>query len=210
MSKILIIENNIELLQSLERLLEKEGYEVDTTYDAILGLSYLVTKKYDLLILNLHLERITSKDIISSIKSRNINIPVIGLTSKEVINEKLLSFNNLLNEYLALPFYSDELLYKINKVLTLFNENKSFKFFDCDIEGFILKKGNDKEKVTGIEIEILDKLKDKDICFNNLMDFDFKHNDIWAYISSINNKLRKIKSNKKIIIENENYKVVDL
>ena len=55
-----------------------------------------------------------------------------------------------------------------------------------------------------------DKLKDKDICFNNLMDFDFKHNDIWAYISSINNKLRKINSNKKIIIENENYKVVDL
>lgn len=208
MVKILIIENNIELLQSLKRLLKNEKYEVDTSYDAILGLSYLISNKYDLLLLDLHLERITAKDIITNMMTRGISTRIIGLTSKEIINEKMLDYDYLLNDYLSLPFYCDELIFKIKEVLKT-NEDNRFSFFDCNISGYKIEKEK-TSRITLMEHLILKGLRDKDVKYNEFSFYEFGNNELWAYIGSINDKLKYIGSCKKIIIENEFYKVVDL
>ena len=183
MKKILLIDNDVELLNSIANLLTHNNYEVDKTYDAILGISKLLTNSYDLLITNLHLKKIPTKELIQAMYSHKVTIPVILITSKETLNNKLLNFEVVANEYLTLPFSSKELLTKISKTLEMNENNHEKEFENVKLGNFLISSNSAKRYLTTTEITILDKLlKDKDVSINELYGFVYAKEDLQTYI----------------------------
>lgn len=207
--KLLLIENDISLLESMKRLLVSKGYYVDSAYDALVGVGYLLNNDYDIAIIDMHLEKISFREIFELKIKHNININVIAITKKELLNTKLLNFEIVANEYLTLPFYSEELL-NIIESIKLVDEininNDSFIF-----NPFYIKNDKGKKYLTLTECLILDYLlKGNNLLIKEYKSFVYKEKDLPIYIDSINNKLKYLGINIKIKIENDYYKVVCL
>ena len=208
MKKILIVENNIELLQSLKRVLVANDYDVETTNDAVLGLSYALTKNYDLIIINLHLQRITAGEFINNLKRHNIDSLIIAMTSKEILSKKLLNYKVIANDYLILPFYTLQLLTKIKMVFDINDNHIIIDYKELKLDKFKLVGKEKCVVLTAKENKILELLfTHQQVDKKMILDFIYSEDDLWVYIDSLNDKLKKINNEAKIVFENNSYKV---
>lgn len=123
--KILVVDDEISILQLIKMNLELEGYETLLATNAIEALNIVILKKPDMIILDAMLPDISGFNLISKIKSIN-DIPIIMLTAKSDINDKLLGLQLGAEDYITKPFNSTELLLRI-KIISrrYFKENKS-------------------------------------------------------------------------------------
>lgn len=117
--KILIIEDEKKLAQLLKTGLEKEGYAVDFLTDGESGqkrieLHYI---DYDMVILDLMLPKRDGAEICRSIREKNISIPILVLTAKSGIDDKILLLDLGADDYLTKPFSFSELLARIRALL---------------------------------------------------------------------------------------------
>ena len=208
MKKILIVENNIELLQSLKRVLVANDYDVETTNDAVLGLSYALTKNYDLIIINLHLQRITAGEFINNLKRHNIDSLIIAMTSKEILSKKLLNYKVIANDYLILPFYTLQLLTKIKMVFDINDNHNVIDYKELKLDKFKLVGKEKCVVLTAKENKILELLfTHQQVDKKMILDYIYSEDDLWVYIDSLNDKLKKINNEAKIVFENNSYKV---
>ena len=206
--KILVIENDISFLDSIKKLLTTNDYVVDATYDALVGVGYLLNREYDLAIIDMHLDKISFKEIFELIIKHKINIKVLAITKKELLNLSLLNYEIVANEYLTLPFYSQELL-DIIKSMDI--DDIKYEGKDFSLNPYYIKTNKTKKYLTKTECLILDYLlKGNNLVLKEYKSFAYKKNDLPIYIDSINNKLKELDIRIKITIENNYYKVVDL
>ena len=204
--RILIVENDSELLLSLKKVLETNKYEVDDTNDAILGLSYALTRKYDAILVDLHIQKISTKDFINNLYSHHVCTPIIAITKKEVLGKKLLNNDIAVNDYLVLPFYTNQLIKKIESVIELDKRCLNRDYEDLKIDGFnLICKG--KTNLLSSEVMILDKLIDSPNGVISLVDDYLSFEEVWIYVDSLNNKLEKVGSEKKIVFMEGGYKI---
>ena len=204
--RILIVENDSELLLSLKKVLETNKYEVDDTNDAILGLSYALTKKYDAILVDLHIQKISTKDFINNLYSHHVCTPIIAITKKEVLGKKLLNNDIAVNDYLVLPFYTNQLIKKIESVIELDKRCLNRDYEDLKIDGFnLICKG--KTNLLSSEVMILDKLIDSQNGVISLVDDYLSFEEVWIYVDSLNTKLEKVGSEKKIVFMEGGYKI---
>ncbi|QIK69212.1 response regulator transcription factor [Erysipelothrix sp. HDW6C] len=117
MNEILIVEDNIEYLHLLERILKRNGYEVDTADNPITGLELLAKHKYDLLISDLYLETIDGIQLITAAKNIDSDIKAIILTGKPGDGTELAAVENNVDLYLEKSKSMDLVLKYIEQVL---------------------------------------------------------------------------------------------
>ncbi|MGN1168355.1 MAG: response regulator transcription factor [Lachnospiraceae bacterium] len=115
--KILIIEDEILLAESLKTLLESKGYTVETAHDGITGLEYAELEIYDLLILDVMLPGLGGYQIAKKMRSNRQNIPILMLTAKSALEDRVEGLNSGADYYLTKPFDSRELFACINALL---------------------------------------------------------------------------------------------
>ena len=204
--RILIVENDSELLLSLKKVLETNKYEVDDTNDAILGLSYALTRKYDAILVDLHIQKISTKDFINNLYSHHVCTPIIAITKKEVLGKKLLNNDLAINDYLVLPFYTNQLIKKIESVIELDKKSIDLEFKDFNVKGFNLICKS-KTHLTCSEVMILDRLINSPNGVISLVDEYLSFEEVWIYVDSLNNKLEKVGSEKKIVFMEGGYKI---
>ncbi|WP_455538383.1 response regulator transcription factor [Terrisporobacter sp.] len=114
--KILIVEDNRKLLQTIEKELIKH-FEVECCEDGEEA-TYLIKQGiYDLVVLDLMLPGLSGIEILKNIRENHIDTPVIILTAKESLNEKVEAFSIGANDYLTKPFYMEELVARIYAIL---------------------------------------------------------------------------------------------
>ncbi|PSB03058.1 two-component system response regulator RppA [Merismopedia glauca] len=115
--RILLIDDEIELTEPLSRLLSKEGYQVDTANDGKSG-SYLAsTGEYDLLILDWMLPEITGLEICQQLRHQGKTTPVLFLTAKDTVDDRVLGLDAGADDYLVKPFELRELLARVRALL---------------------------------------------------------------------------------------------
>ena len=114
--KILIIEDNKKLLETIEKELKKH-FEVECCEDGEEALYLIQQGIYDLLVLDLMLPNLGGLDILRSIRKNHNDIPVLILTAKESLDEKVEAFSIGANDYLTKPFYMEELVARIYAML---------------------------------------------------------------------------------------------
>jgi len=111
--RILIVEDEHRIANAIKKGLEQERYAVDVAYDGTTGFDLSATEDYDLIILDLMLPDMDGLTILQSLRARNIHIPILILTAKSQIDDKVTGLNEGADDYLTKPFSFEELLARI-------------------------------------------------------------------------------------------------
>ena len=147
--KILVIEDELDLLQSIGQGLELDGYYVDMVHQGNLALEKLSYEKYDLLILDLNLPDMFGMDILENMPEFNADIKVIILTAHSELEMKILGLDLGASDYMVKPFHFEELEARI-RVLFRRNYIVEKKVISCGE----LKFDTQKRELTGKGIAI--------------------------------------------------------
>ena len=111
--RLLLAEDEKALSKALTAILERNNYSVDPVYDGQAALDYLSADNYDGLILDIMMPKIDGITVLKEIRSKGNLIPVLLLTAKSEVDDKVLGLDAGANDYLTKPFHSKELLARI-------------------------------------------------------------------------------------------------
>ncbi len=134
--KILIVEDNKKLLQTIEKELKKH-FEVECCEDGEEAFYLIKQGIYDLVVLDLMLPNLNGLDILKKMRDNYIDTPVIILTAKESLDDKVGAFSIGANDYLTKPFYMEELIARIYAILRTngkINDKNSLDFKDLHLD----------------------------------------------------------------------------
>lgn len=111
--RLLLAEDEKPLSRALTAILERNHYSVDAVYDGQEALEYLEADNYDGVILDIMMPKVDGLSVLKTIRSRGNRIPVLLLTAKSEVDDKVEGLDAGANDYLAKPFHSKELLARI-------------------------------------------------------------------------------------------------
>lgn len=117
--RILVIEDNKKLADSIKSGLRQEGFAADCLYDGKSGLDRMLMNydEYDLLVLDLRLPEIDGISICQNMRDSGIALPVLMLTAKDTAQDKVLGLNCGADDYMVKPFSFDELMARIRALM---------------------------------------------------------------------------------------------
>lgn len=201
MKSILIVEDEINISEFVKLELEYEGYKVYIKADGREGLEEALKGNYDLIILDIMLPSMNGFEICRRLK-KQVNTPVIMLSAKDSVMDKVNGLQIGADDYIAKPFAIEELLARIEVVMRRQNNFNNYlvKFKDIIIDknSRIVKKNNEVINLTNKEYELLIMLienKDKVITRDEILDriwgyeFDPETNVVDVYIRYLRTKL---------------------
>lgn len=201
MKKILIIEDEINISEFIKIELEYEGYEVSVQEDGREGLNEALQKDYDLIILDVMLPSINGFEICRRLKKEK-DTPIIILSAKDSVTDKVNGLQIGADDYLAKPFAIEELLARIEVVFRRQNQNVpiTLRHKDLSIEQFsrTVKKNGELLVLTNKEYELLVYLmlnREKVISRDELLEhiwgcnYESETNVVDVYIKHLRQKL---------------------
>jgi OmpR-family two-component system manganese-sensing response regulator len=115
--QILLVDDEVEMADPLSLILRREGYEVDVAYDGDRGSQLAQQQQYDLLILDWMLPRQSGLEICQQVRSRGTTTPVLFLTAKDTIDDRVQGLDAGADDYLVKPFELRELLARVRALL---------------------------------------------------------------------------------------------
>jgi DNA-binding response OmpR family regulator len=113
MKHILLVEDEEGIVQFLKQGLEEEGYEVSFATDGAAGLALFQSQRFDLVLLDWMLPKMTGMELCKEIRQQNTKLPIIFLTAKDTVQETVEGLKNGANDYIKKPFSFDELVERI-------------------------------------------------------------------------------------------------
>ena len=114
--RILLAEDELSMSKALVAILTKNNYSVDAVYDGEEALSYLMTGDYDCAVLDIMMPKMDGLEVLQEIRKKGMTIPVMMLTAKSQIDDKVEGLDLGANDYLTKPFESRELLARIRAI----------------------------------------------------------------------------------------------
>ena len=111
--RILLAEDERSLSKAIVTLLEKSNYSVDAVYDGEEAVSYIESGNYDAMILDIMMPKMDGITALKEIRSKGYNIPVLILSARSEVNDKVMGLDSGANDYLTKPFSVKELLARI-------------------------------------------------------------------------------------------------
>jgi DNA-binding response OmpR family regulator len=123
--RILIVEDNKRLSDSLRRTLEDDGYVIDTAYDGLDGEEMALMETYDIIILDIMLPEKDGLAVCRDLRNKRINTPVLMLTARDALDDRVSGLDSGADDYLVKPFEVDELRARIRALLRRESSSKS-------------------------------------------------------------------------------------
>lgn len=114
--RLLIVEDEKELCDTISKSLYESGYEVDTCYDGDEALDYILTEEYDLIVLDLNLPGMDGMDILKELRKENEETKVLILSARSQIIDKVEGLDAGANDYMEKPFHLQELEARIRSL----------------------------------------------------------------------------------------------
>lgn len=201
--RILIIEDEKHLAEAIAQIIKKNNYTVDMVFDGEDGLDYALSNIYDLILLDIMLPKLNGISLLKQIRKEGIKTPVILLTAKGEVSDKVTGLDSGADDYLPKPFATEELLARIRAISRRKGEiinNNILSFGDIELMPTSLKLtcGDKEVKITLKESELLEFLiiqkglvVSKELIIEKLWGFDSEaeHNHVEVYISFLRKKL---------------------
>lgn len=209
--RILIVEDEISLADAITAILKKEQYFVDAVYDGRDGLDYALSGIYDLILLDIMLPKMNGLDVLREIRKNNISTPVMLLTARTQVNDKIQGLDCGADDYLTKPFNKGELLARIRALTRRKGEIPSNELVFGDIilnqstyelicGGLNVKLGAKEFKIMQMLMFAPKSIISKDEFIEKIWGYDSEaeYNSIEVYISFLRKKLGAIKSTVQI------------
>jgi len=115
--RILVVEDEAKIASFLKRGLKEESYEVDLAVDGKEGLYMALTGAYDLVVLDIGLPEMDGMDVCRSLRAKGRQTPVIFLTARDSVHDKVLGLDLGADDYLTKPFAFEEFLARVRSLL---------------------------------------------------------------------------------------------
>lgn len=202
--RILIIEDE-KILSNAIRDILKDEYEVDQAFDGLDGELYAKQDIYDVIILDLMLPIKDGYEVLDEIRKEKILTPVLILTAKDALNDKLKGFKKGADDYLTKPFAKEELKARIEVMIrrnnpSFYKNEINFKELKIDTRKRNATIGNNELKLQGKQFDMLEYLINyqgriitKEQIFDKIWGFnsDTTTNVVEVYASGIRKELKK-------------------
>lgn len=200
--RILLAEDERSLSKAIVALLEKNNYSVDAVYDGDEALSYIEAGNYDAVILDIMMPKRDGISALREMRAKGCNIPVLILSARSEVDDKVLGLDSGANDYLTKPFSVKELLARL-RAMTRKGEGQidsTLKFgnLTLDLATYELSSPSGSFKLANKEFQMMDMLMRNPthlISTERFMekiwgyDSDAEINVVWVYISYLRKKL---------------------
>lgn len=209
--RLLLAEDERALSKALATILERSNYSVDTVYDGEAALEYLAADNYDGVILDIMMPKKDGIMVLKELRSRGSKIPVLILTAKSEVDDKVLGLDSGANDYLTKPFHSRELLARIRAMTRAQSSQTSSVLqmgnITMDQRTYELSSPTGSFRLANREFQILELLMQNPgnlISAERLMekiwgyDSETEISVVWVYISYLRKKLSALGANIQI------------
>jgi len=203
--KILLVEDDPKISSFVKIGFESYNFLIDTAYDSTIGEKLALSRKYDVIILDVVIPGFSGFELCKRIRNNNILTPIIMLTSLDAVEDKLTGFDSGADDYLLKPFSFQELLARV-KALNRRNRemvvNPVLKVLDLELDSISrkVKRGGREISLTATEYKILElllsnkgKVFDRILIAEKIWGFSFNSgtNVIDVHINSLRKKIDK-------------------
>lgn len=210
--KILIIEDEYSLADAIAETLKKENFSCKIVTDGEEGENEALTDVYDLILLDIMLPSKNGFKILNNLRQENIDTPIIILTAKSEINDKLNGLENGADDYITKPFHIKELLARVKialkrKANTQNTECLEYEDLKLDMRTGKMISNNNEITINGKELDLLEilllnknQIVSRESFANKIWGYnsDAEYNNVEVYMSFLRKKLKLIKSKVKI------------
>lgn len=208
--KILIIEDEKLLADSLKALLEKKGFDVECVYDGESGAEYAETGVYDLLILDVMMPRMDGFEVARSVRAKRCGTPILMLTARSGLEDRIRGLNAGADYYLTKPFDSRELLACVNALLRRQGnqvDELSLGNTSLDLSSCTLICGENSVRLSAKEFDVMrfllqskDSVLSKEVILAKVWGYDSSavENHVEVYVGFLRKKLAAIGSDVRI------------
>ena len=200
--RILVVEDETTLNKLITQRLKDESYSVDSCFDGQEALDYFSCADYDVVLLDILLPKLSGLELLSKIRAKNDNTPVILLTAMDAIEDRVKGLNAGADDYLVKPFAFDELIARI-RVLTRRSSNQLtsvLRIADLvmDTNAHTVHRGNNAIHLSSKEFSILEYLLtnqeiviSRDTINQHMWDYDYDggSNIVDVYIRYLRKKI---------------------
>ena len=209
--KILIIEDEVLLAQSLKTLLTGKGFQVEIAYDGETGRDYAELGIYDLLILDVMMPGLDGYELASQVRAKHLGTPILMLTAKSGVEDRIAGLNAGADYYLTKPFDTRELLACINALLRRQGNQVdvvSYGNTSLDLGSSMLTCGEKHVRLSSREFDVMRCLMQagernlpKETILSRVWGYDSNavENHVEVYVGFLRKKLLSIGSNVKIV-----------
>ncbi len=212
--KLLYAEDEKELSEAVTDILTYHNYTVDTVYDGENALAYAQNENYDGIILDIMMPKMSGIEVLKVLRQNGCNTPVLLLTAKTEVDDKIEGLDSGADDYLAKPFVTGELLARIRAML---RRRESFvpDILKCgnislNLNNYSLISQNGSLTLTKLEFQIMELLMrncgnyfSTETIFEKVWGYDSDADIgiVWVYISYLRKHLEALGSNAHIKVK---------
>ena len=203
--RLLYAEDEKSLARAVSTILVKNNYSVDVVYDGKSALDYLETENYDGAILDVMMPKMDGIEVLRRMRQRGDSTPVLLLTAKAEIDDRVAGLDSGANDYLTKPFDMKELLARIRAMTRVLSvqpdKTISFGKVTLDCASYDLSGPGGSTKLAGKEFQMMEmlmrnprKLVSTETFMDHIWGYDSEAelNIVWVYISTLRKKLKGI------------------
>ena len=207
--RILVVEDDKKVAGFIKKGLEEETYAVDVAYDGEEGLHLGAEGQYDLIILDIMLPKVDGLEILSQLRAQGSDVPILLLTAKDAVDDRVTGLNKGADDYLTKPFAFSELLARVRVLLRRGKaEVKTIlqiSDLTLDLVSHKVNRGGDEIELTGKEYSLLEyfmrnqeKVLTRTMIAEHVWDYNFDTftNVIDVYINHLRKKIDKGRKDK--------------
>ncbi len=184
--RILLVEDNRRLSDSLRMTLEEDGYIVDAAYDGLEGEELATITSYDVIILDVMLPEKDGLSVCRGLRNKHVNTPVLMLTARDALQDRVSGLDSGADDYLVKPFEVDELRARIRALLRRESSEKSGLLRVADLEldpaTHVVRRGERLIELTAKEFALLEYMIRHP---NRLITREMAQEHLWSYDHTI-------------------------
>lgn len=200
--RILVVEDEHRIAAAIKKGLEQERYAVDTVFTGSEGLDFALSEEYDVIILDRMLPEMDGVKICKELRQKNNHTPILLLTAKGQIQDKVEGLNAGADDYLTKPFSFEELLARVRALVRrpkqVMDSVLKVADLELDTNSFEVKRNAQAIKLSSKEFSLLEylmrranKVVSKDEIINHVWNYDadILPNTVEVYIRNLRNKI---------------------
>ena len=210
--KLLLVEDSTQLNKALSTILKRNSFVVDSAYDGEEALLFIEQYTYDIIVLDVMMPKLNGFEVLKIMRDKGIETPVIMLTAKSTVEDKINGLDLGADDYLAKPFNTEELLARIRALLRrkpVFKKEDVLTFGDLslNVHTATLMCGDKETALMNKELQIMVLLMNNqgnivslDEISKSAWDIDAysTSENVWVFISYLRKKIDKVSSKVKI------------
>lgn len=160
--KLLIVEDEKTLNKVISKRLESAGYEVFSCFDGEEALNTLMTDSFDVVVMDIMMPKLSGIEVLKEMKEKDIDIPVLFLTAKDTVEDRVYGLDLGAEDYLVKPFSFEELLARIRVILrshtNRFSHTLKIADLELDKNSHIVTRNGEVINLSAKEFEVLEYL----------------------------------------------------